>query len=157
MSIQLDQALNAYINIRDEMEVKEKAAKKAKAGYKDKLVAIETFLMGECQKMGTESIKAGGITAFQKMKDSVTIEDKEEFRETLAREMTLHLADLGLIEMESSALFTEALSSASAFDLLTLSANKVNCKAFMNDKAGIMPLGVKYFKENVIQVRRGSK
>ena len=48
-----------------------------------------------------------------------------------------------------------AIASAEIFDLLTLGANKTNCKAFMADNKGLMPAGVKYFKEDVIQVRKG--
>lgn len=157
MAITLKDALHAFVNIRNDIDAKEKEFKEWKKGRKANLDQIEAFLTKQCKDMGTDSVKADGITAFKKLKDSVTIEDKGAFRQTLANAIFIDLDNAGIFDHGSTASIADAIANSNAFDLLTLSANKTNCKAFMADNNGLMPDGIKYFSENVIQVRNGSK
>ncbi len=156
MSIKLNDALVAYINIRDDLTEKEREFKVFKAERKAQLSEIELFLKAKCEELGTDSVKAGGITAFTKIKDSVAIDDKDTFRNTIAGCLAEVICDLLVSDPDAGEIaMTSAIAAASAFDLLTLSANKINCKSYMADHEGLMPLGVKYTTEQVIQVRRG--
>lgn len=155
MGIPIDEALKAYVNIRDDLTKQERQFKEAKAKAKSQLTQIEAYLMQQCIDTGTDSVKAGGHTAFKHTKDSVSVDDKDAFRTALANGMATTMVDLHVISADDIACVTEAIAGSSAFDLLTLSANKTNCKAFMADHKGLMPGGVAYFKETVIQVRKG--
>lgn len=153
MTVSIADALNTYVQIRDKIAEIETKVKEEKAELKGHLTQIEDFLKAKQKEMGTDSLKAGGITAFKTIKDSVKIDDKEAFKLALATQMANQLAGVGALS--EHALAVETLANSDAFDLLTLSANKTNCKAFMADHEGIMPNGLSYFKEDVIQVRKG--
>jgi hypothetical protein len=153
--IKIDEALVAYVGIRDNVVAKETEFKAWKKEQKEMLSKLELFFKARCDELGTDSLKAGGNTAFTTTKDSVAIEDKEAFRLELAKGMAAELSSLSLISTEDVTGIAEAIASAPVFDLLTLSANKVNCKSFMADNNGLMPTGIKYHNEKVIQVRKG--
>ncbi len=157
MPIPIDKALKAYVNIRDDIAAKEKEFKAWKEAQEALLEKIGLFLKTTCNELGTDSVKAGGITAFKKEKDSVAIEDKDIFKSTLATGImsSIDSAMVGSINNRDEVI--AAIANADIFDLLTLSANKTNCKAYMADNDGLMPPGIKYYNEKVIQVRKGSK
>ena len=120
-------------------------------------MTLEGFFAAKMKEVGTDTLKANGLTAFTATKDSVSIEDKETFKLALAKMVVASLNELKFIEHCDDAEVATAIASSSAFDLLTLSANKINCKAFMADNKGLMPSGIKYVKENVVQIRKGAK
>jgi hypothetical protein len=152
----LSDVLTAYVNIRDNLAKESREFEESKRGQKEQMGKLEAYLKKTMLEMGTDSVKAAGHTAFKTYKDSVKIDDKPEFKLAIATGMADTLVELGLILAESSTGFAEALSSAESFDLLTLSANKTNCKSYMADHEGLMPNGVGYFKEDVIQIRKGN-
>lgn len=150
--------LTAYVKLRDAIEAKEREVKEFKASVKTAMANMELFFKGEMERQGLDKFSAGGMTAFKTTKDSVKIEDKVVFREMLAKTLVQQLVTSGRLGYvtwgpEDDGLVAE-LSNSEAFDLLTLSANKTNCKTFMADNNGLMPAGVGYTKIDVIQVRR---
>jgi len=154
--MQLSEVLTAYINIRDDIAKESREFEESKKGKKEQMGKLEAYLKKTMLEMGTDSVKAAGHTAFRTTKDSVKIDDKPEFKLTIATGMAATLVELGLVEADSAVGFAEAISSAESFDLLTLSANKTNCKSYMADHEGLMPDGVGYFKEDVVQIRKGN-
>jgi hypothetical protein len=154
--MKIAEVLNAYISMRDTITKKEREFKDFKKDVVAKMDMIELFLAKQCDVLGLDNLKGGGHTAFKKPKDSVTIDDKPEFKLAIATGMAASLVELGLVEAGEAVGFAEAIASSESFDLLTLSANKINCKSYMADHKGLMPNGVSYFKENTIQVRKGN-
>lgn len=162
MAIKFDDALRAYVGIRDNISAEEKKFKEWKKDQKASLEKLEMFFKKACLEQGTDSITAGGHTAFTTKKDTVAIEDKVLFRTEMAgimeTEISKSLFELHLpeLDMEARTVVIKSLSESKAFDLCTINANKNNCKSYMADHEGIMPAGIRYAAESVIQVRRGS-
>ena len=151
--------------MRDSIALRKREAKEYEASLKDKMDKVESHIHRLLLELGTDSFKAKGVgTAFLASKDSVTISDKEGFKKFLAESFLMNLQSYhyktqeGLWQPEGKldlAEHVEKLLDSGTFDLLTVSANKLNCKAYMTDHDGIMPDGVDYFKETVVQFRKG--
>jgi hypothetical protein len=156
VSVKLSEILGAYIAIRDNIAKESREFEESKKDQKDQMGKLETYLKKTMLEMGTDSVKAAGHTAFRTFKDSVKIDDKPEFKLAISTGITGTLVALGLVAESDASGFAEAISSAETFDLLTLQANKTNCKSYMADHKGLMPGGVGYFKEDVVQIRKGN-
>lgn len=151
--------------MRREIEAKNLEAKTFAAELKDKQSTIELAIRQQLDIMGIDSFKAKGIgTAFKAEKDSVSVSDKENFKKFLAANMLMALQPSHYKTMEGNWQpdgeidldeHVETLLNSGSFDLLTVSANKLNCKKYMEENSGVMPDGVDYFKEIVIQFRKG--
>jgi len=166
MSIKIDKAIRAAIKIRDQISKNTADAKKLNAPLIDNLEKLGLFVMAKLEELGTDSFKADGNTAFKATKDSITIKDKEAFKTHLATTLLLTLQPYcykntegdwhpsGNKDLEEH---IKKLLDSGAFDLLTISANKNNCKTYMKDHDGVLPSGIDYRKELVVQFRKGAK
>lgn len=165
MAIEIDKAIKAYIGMRDAIAEKNREAKEYAATLKDDMNRLELYIHKLLNDMKLDSFKAKGVgTAFIAMKDSVTISDKEGFKSFIAAKLLFALQKHhyktgkdewqpeGEIDLKEH---VDMLLNAGVFDLLTVAANKNNCKTFMAEHDGSMPDGVEYFKENVVQFRKG--
>lgn len=166
MTITVKQAVATFIKIREAKAVKERELKEWKASIKKQEDALEAFIKKEMKKLDLTTVGADGNTAFQHEKDFISISDKSLFKKHLATTMLTALQPHIYKNMEGGwqpdgkadlAEHVERLTDSGAFDLLTLSANKTNCKDFMTENKGLMPEGIKYEKELVIQIRKGKK
>ncbi len=164
MTIKIDQAISAYIKMRDAITEKQREGKEYAASLKDKMSKLELFIFAKMDELGVDSFKSSGSTAFKTTKDSVTISDKEEFKTFLAKTLLMSLQGYHYQSMEGDwqpdgeADLKEHIAkllNSGAFDLLTVAANKNNCKDYMTTNDGLMPPGVDYRKEIVIQIRKG--
>ena len=142
----------AYFNMRDALAVRERELKEYKAGLKDNMSKLELLIKDKLNELGTDSFKKAGVgTAFLATKDSVTIGEKEQFLNFLTQKM---VAEIDL-DNDSAEDVVEKILGSGAFDLLTVSANKNNCKSYMSTNDGVMPAGVEYRTEAVVQFRKG--
>lgn len=146
-------AMTTYVAMRDDIAKKEKEFKAYKADLKDKQATIEKFLITTCESLGTESVTGGGFTAFITSKDSVSISDKTVLMSHVVETLVSALPGI-YIDATNLKPFLDAAFNSCAFDILTISANKNNCKTFMGDNGGVMPPGVAYDKRQVVQVRK---
>lgn len=162
--VTVDKLLKTYVGVRDRMDVRDKAHKEAQASDKEMLGKLEAMVKAHMKAVGLEQVKAAGITAFETTRDSVTIGDKSAFMTHIITEMLLNLQphmykDANMDWQPDGKQVLEEhidnIMSVGAFDLLTLSANKTNCKTFMAGNDGVMPDGVSYRSEQVVQFRKG--
>ena len=165
MAIEIDSAIRAYLNMRNSIAEKQRGVDEYKAELKDNMSKLELYIHKLLNDMKVDSFKVKGVgTAFKAKKDFVSISDKEGFKEFLAAGLleTLqvhcykksngdwtHEGELDLKE------HIERLLNGGVFDLLTIAANKNNCKTYMSEHDGIMPDGVDYRTETVVQFRKG--
>lgn len=166
MAITIKQAVAAFISIREAKAKKERELKDWKADKKEQEDKLEAFIKREMKRLDMTSVGSDGNTAFEHEKDFISISNKDSFKKFLATQMLMALQayrykDMqgawqpdGEADLEEN---VETLVNSGAFDLLTLSANKTNCKDFMDGNKGLMPDGIKYEKEIVIQIRKGKK
>ena len=166
MTIKINEAIQAYVKMRDAITERSRAEKDWKKGIVEQMDKLEQFILIKCDELGTETFKAGGNTAFKTFKDSVTVSDKESFKKHIASTLLTALQPWSYRTTEGdwqpdgeSDLneHIEKILESGAFDLITLAANKNNCKEFMSDHDGSLPAGVDYRKEVVVQIRKGSK
>jgi hypothetical protein len=73
--ITIDQAIKAYIKIRDEIAAIEKAHKEHVSGLKKNLDKLESFMLQQTQEQNVTSFKTEYGTAFVQKKDSATVAD----------------------------------------------------------------------------------
>ena len=142
-------------------------AKEKTAAIKKPMELIETYIKGELDKLNIDSFKGkdGCGTAFKTEKDYVSVSDKEGFKKFLAETMCLKIHPFVYQDPKGQWLkdgeadlaeHVESMLNSGAFDLITLTANKLNCKDWMQNNDGIMPPGVGYTKEIVVQIRKGT-
>lgn len=164
--ITVKQAVATFIKIREAKAVKERELKEWKAGIKAQEEALEKFIKREMASLDITTIGSDGNTASQHEKDFVSISNKDTFKTFLATQMLTALQPHLYRDMQGEwqpdgkadlAEHVEKLVDSGAFDLITLSANKTNCKDYMAENKGLMPDGIKYEKEIVIQIRKGKK
>jgi hypothetical protein len=167
MAIDITQAIVAFVKMRAAIDEISREAKEKKAAIEKPMTLIETYILTELNKLKVDSFKGtGGCgTAFKQTKDYVAVSDKEGFKKFLAETMCLKMHPLlykdpkgqwlkdGHIDLAEH---VESMLNSGAFDLITLSANKLNCKDWMQNNDGIMPPGVGYTKEIVVQIRKGT-
>jgi hypothetical protein len=162
--IKLDKVVATYIKIRDEVKARDKAHKESIAELKEQMVKLELYIQKQMDAVGMDSVKAGKHTAFKAMKDSVTIDAKEEFKEFLYGQLLMAFQPWKYKSMEGDWQpdgerdfneHVETLMKSDALDILTLSANKNSIKAYMDDHKGLTPNGIQYRQEVAIQIRKG--
>lgn len=160
----VEDALRAYLNMRETLAEKERKHKEYKSGIAKQMDVIERFIAKKLDETGADNMTIKGVgTTFRAMKDSVAINDTEVFRKFLAKRMLLTLQPHlyrtvdGAMRADGDEVLDEHVQSilnSGAFDLLSVKAHKLNCKQFMTENDGHMPPGVDYSKEYVIQVRK---
>jgi len=165
MDYTIEQLLKTYVGLRDEVSDLEKTFKRAKSDKQTLMAKIELLLRDKCEELGVDNVSAGGLTAYSSTKDRVSISSKDTFAQFLVKSMLTNLQphmyftedggtfnDFGEVTLQEH---VDAVLSEGTLELLTLSANKTNCKAYMDEHEGLMPDGVSYASENVITVRKG--
>ena len=166
MAPQINQVLTAYVNIRGKIEDVKRKHKEELAEYADNLEMLEKHLEKFLTESGQEGVKAGGHTAYFTTKDSVKVSDKDTFKMFLSKQFLLtfqpHLYLTTQNEWQPDGQrdlkeHSEKMMKSEAFDLITLSASKTNCKTYMEDNAGIMPDGVDYTAWKEVAIRKGTK
>ena len=164
MAITIKQAVATFIKIREAKAKKERELKEWKADAKKHEDKLEAFIKKEMVRLDMTTVGADGNTAFQHTKEFVSIGNKDTFKTFLATQMLMNLQEFIYKDMQGAwrhgakedlAEHTAKIVDSGAFDLLTLSANKTNCKDYMSENKGLMPDGIKYEKEVVIQIRKG--
>ena len=162
--ITVKQAVGTFIAIRAEIAKRDAALKKWKAEQKVSLDKLEKFIRKNLKVLDITSIGAESGTAFESEKDFVSIADKDEFKKFLVTQMLLsfqsHMYKTTDGEWQPGGEqdlndYVQHIADSGTFDLLTLSANKTNCKTYMEKNKGLMPAGIKYVKETSLQVRKG--
>lgn len=73
--ITIDQAIKAYVKIRDEVAAIEKAHKEHVAGLKHNLDKLESFMLQQAIAQNVSSFKTEHGTAYLKKNDSATVAD----------------------------------------------------------------------------------
>ena len=86
--------VDKYIKIRDKKSQLQKARDAEIAKYTDALDEIERLLLAECNEMGVESLRTSAGTAYKTVKHSVTVADKDAFRNFIKNEDAWYFADL---------------------------------------------------------------
>ena len=166
MAITIKQAVATFIKIREAKARKDRELKDWKASVKKQEDMLEAFIKKEMVRLDMTTVGADGNSAFQKEKDFVNIENKEIFKTFLAEKMLLALQPHVYKNMQGEWRghakddldeHAARIIDSGAFELLTLSANKTNCKEYMAENKGLMPDGIKYEKELSIQIRKGKK
>ena len=167
MSLDISQAISTYVKMRAAMDEISREAKEKTAAIKKPMELIETYIHTELDKLNIDSFKGkdGCGTAFKTEKDYVSVSDKEGFKKFLAETMCLKIHPFIYKDPKGKwitggeanlAEHVESMLNSGAFDLITLSANKLNCKDWMQNNDGLMPPGVGYTKEIVVQIRKGT-
>jgi len=127
--MELDKAIEKYIEKRDELDAKRKEFKEFEKHFKGKLDELAMYIgsvMGD-----VESVKTKHGTAFRATKDFASVQDSEKF-------------------------FGYILESGD-INLLNKAANKTGVKEYMEEHEGITPPGIEYGTKIEIQIRRPSK
>ena len=165
MSVTVETALDTYVRINAAREVKVREHKDELKELDTQLDKIKDFLDVNLEQLGLKSFQGQcGHTAFIANKDSVKISDKERFKSHLLETMLMNVQPHLYKTMdgewqpdgqETMTEHVEKMLNSGAMDLLTLSANKNNCKDFMNSNDGLMPAGTDYTKWTEVQVRKG--
>jgi hypothetical protein len=167
MPIDISQAIVTFVKMRAAIDEISREAKEKTAAIKKPMELIETYIRTELDKLNIDSFKGkdGCGTAFKQTKDYVSVSDKEGFKKFLAETMCLKMRPFVYKDPKGQWLrggesdlaeHVECMLNSGAFDLITLSANKLNCKDWMQNNDGIMPPGVGYTKEIVVQIRKGT-
>lgn len=166
MAITVNQAITAFVNIRAKSEVLTRELKDTLAPLVKQQEIIETFLKAELLRTGMESLKGSAGTAFTTTKKSISIDGKEQFKHFIAEEMLSSLQQHmykqtnGQWQPDGESDLKEhvaKLFDSGVFDLIALSANKLNCIDYMKSNDGITPPGIKYVTEEVVQIRKAAK
>jgi hypothetical protein len=167
MALDMTQAISTYVKMRGAVDEINREAKDKVAVINKQMDILEKFIHTELDKLNVDSFKGkNGIgTAFKTEKDYVSVSDKEGFKKFLAgtmlQKMQPHVYKDSNNEWRPDgevdlADHVERILNSGAFDLITLAANKTNCKDWMQNNDGIMPPGVGYTKEIVVQIRKGT-
>lgn len=163
----MSKLISTYVKMRAAIDEISREAKEKTAAISKPMELIAAHIKSELDKLNSDSFKGkdGCGTAFLSTKDYVAVSDKEGFKKFLAETMCLKMHPLlykdpkgqwlkdGHIDLAEH---VESMLNSGAFDLITLSANKLNCKDWMQNNDGIMPPGVGYTKEIVVQIRKGT-
>lgn len=169
MAKQVDKALTHYATVRATIEAKEKEFSAWKSEQTVVLNKLELYIRTAMSELKLKKVSNDTHTAFETTKDSVKISDKSAFSVFIVTNMLLamqplkykqadgtwHKADGVLTDgVEDLKQDVELALNSGVFDLLTLSANKNNCKAYRTEHEDTMPTGTAYTTEKVIQVRK---
>jgi len=126
--MKMNDAISAYVKLRDAKEALAKKHKDEMSGYNEKLAVIERWVQRELDRQGMD--KAGNKsvgTAFIQKVDSCTVADKEAFMKFVKDE--------------------------DHFELLDIRASKTVVRDFM-ENTGEIPPGVKFDSARVVRIRR---
>lgn len=142
-----EQLIKAYLDMRDKITAIDKKVKEEKAHLKEGLDILEAEIAKILTEVGTESLKAKGIgTAFKAKKDYVTIEDWGAFQKFLVHTIIVSIEDNGTDNLD-------LVINGSMLHMINKAVGKATVKEFLEENE-MLPPGIKYDVENVIQIRR---
>jgi hypothetical protein len=126
-NITADQAVRAYITIRDKVAEIKARQKNELAPYNAALEKLEGVMMTMLSKAGVESLRTSAGTAYVTERTSVTVADKS--------------------------VFMDYITNNSAFDLLDVRANKTAVEGFLAEHQDLPP-GLNIRREAAVNFRR---
>ncbi len=160
----IERLLKAYLKMRDTLSEREREFKEYKKGINDQMEVVERAIKKHLLDTGVDNVSVKGIgTTFLTMKDSVTVKDGETFRKFLCERMLMTLQphmyrDVeGNMRADGQTVLEEHIQTmlnSGAFDLMPSTAHKANTKQYMVDHDGLLPPGIDYTKEQIVQVRK---
>lgn len=127
--MKIDQVIQAYVALRDDLDAMTKRQKEETAPLREKMHKLEMWLQNQLQEQGLQNFKATTGTAFLKEVTSVTVENWE--------------ATLPFIKDKDM------------WDMLEKRVSKSVVEDYI-ESTGEIPPGVSVKRETVVQVRRGS-
>ena len=130
----VDDAVRAYVAMRDQMQAEDKAAKARKAEQTEELDKISMWLRDKADELGVDSFRTGSGTAFRNVKTSYRVAPGADGWDQ----------------------FTAWVKENDRFDCLEKRVAKLAVKEF-HDDSGQVPPGVVYVAEVEFDVRRPSK
>ena len=137
--------------------------------HKNRLEKIDIAILRHLNEQKIDSVKSEFGTAFKDTKDSVTISDSLKFKKHIICEMLMGLQSWRYVNNDGDwqpavgersggedILADDCIGvlDSSAFDLLTLQANKNACKQFMRENDGQLPAGISYTSFVDLKVRK---
>ena len=134
----IDKAISAYINIRDEIAARKKVFEDGIKDLKEKQAKISAHIDAKLTELGVDSIKSSTAgTAFRKTTPLISVADKTAYAEFV----------MGRIDELGS----EGLC------YLTMSASKPAVMDYMEENSDALPPGIKYDQKTEIQIRKPTK
>ena len=127
--MKIDQVIQAYVALRDELDLLTKRHKEEAAPLRDKMFKLEVWLQNQLQTQGLKNFKADTGTAFLKEVTSTTVEDWN---------VTLPF-----------------IKEKELWDMLEKRVSKSVVEDYI-ESTGEIPPGVNVKRETVVQVRRGN-
>lgn len=134
----IDKAITAYINIRDEIAARKKVFDESIKDLKEKQGKISAHIDSKLNELGVDSIKSTTAgTAFRKTTPLISVGDKTEY----AAFVMDRIEELG----------SEGLC------YLTMSASKNAVVEYMEENNDQLPPGIKFDQKTEIQIRKPTK
>ncbi len=134
----IDKAISAYINIRDEIAARKKVFEDGIKDLKEKQAKISAHIDAKLTELGVDSIKSKTAgTAFRKTTPLISVADKTAYAEFVME----RIDELG----------SEGLC------YLTMSASKTAVTEYMDENSDALPPGIKYDQKTEIQIRKPTK
>lgn len=134
----IDKAITAYINIRDEIAARKKVFDESIKDLKDKQGKISAHIDSKLNELGVDSIKSTTAgTAFRKTTPLISVGDKTEYA-TFVMDRIKELGSEGLC-------------------YLTMSASKNAVVEYMEENNDQLPPGIKFDQKTEIQIRKPTK
>lgn len=125
----IQEAVATYIKIRDKKAALKAQYDKDKLKYDEALVLIENKLLEAYDKMGVDSMKTPGGTAYISTQSSASVADRQIFMD-------------------------HCLSDPENMGLLEVRASKTAVEVYMQEHNGELPPGINYRSERTINVRK---
>lgn len=129
MLMTLDQATRTYVALRDSISLEDEAHKTKMAPKRQALTDLNTWLLGQLQTLGVDSIASEFGTVYTTHKKSASLEDAQAFHKYVKETGEWELADIR--------------------------ANSTAVEDYVKNK-GTLPPGVKFTSTDVVGVRRPS-
>jgi len=148
--------IQTYIKIRDAIAAKSAELKEWNQETKKSLDAIETALRQVQRDTGQTTLSCPYGTASNASKDYVSVTDWDQFLSFLVDTIICAAEDAHVISVPQP-LTSETIGEIvlnSQLHLLNKAIGKQGVKDFMEAEGGVLPPGIKYDKETVIQIRR---
>lgn len=146
----VDKAIATRIRISDALKSKEKEFKELKASYKEQMLTIDSYLLGQAKAMGVTSFKTPEGTAFIDHPDFVSVTEWSAFLNFLSQCL---VQDIAAKDMAISSVIRDS----DVWVFFNQSVNKSAIKEFMKQHEGLPPDGITYGTKVEMKVRRPAK
>lgn len=130
--VNVEELVEAYLNVRDERDKAKQEYETKDAALKDDLGQLETMILSVCNKVGADSIKTKHGTAIRSLKERYYSTDWDNFKKFVVEQ--------------------------DAVDLLERRIHQGNFKAYLSEHGDDgLPPGVNVMREYGISVRKSNK